>query len=602
MTTRPKVAAVIQARMRSTRLPGKVLQNVAGKPLLWHVLHRLRKSEWIGTLCVATTTDPADDPLVAYAQEQGAIVVRGPEENVLQRYALAASQLDADIIVRVTADAPLVDAGFIDYLISEMMRNEADFVVLKPGLSAIHEGADPMTRHALERLAAEAGDDPVAREHVSAYFKEHRDFVKVAEIGLPEKWRFKGARLSVDTPADVSFIETVYRRLHAQAGTATLTDLVALLNREPELLELNAHVQQKAATAASGTVMIRCDGGATIGFGHVRRCLAVARRLRDREGLGVRFAVMRDNTAADAIRAEGFPVDVAPEGLTEIDWMLDLASVHRPKAWVLDVRTSLTPHSVLRLRATDTIVVALDDGSERRLTADATFYPPVPQVFGLDWSLAEREPNVGWEWVALGQENLPPKAPNEGTPHVLVSMGGSDPLGLTLPAAKALKSMRRHIKVTVIIGPSVSADAEDAVRREVPDFTVLRNPTGLGDIMASADVALVTFGVTAFELAAIGVPAIYICLNEDHAASASAFVSAGMGVSLGLAADVRPREMSDAVSDLLEDPDLCRSMSAAGRMNLDGRGAARIATAITGLVRERADAFATTSASRTAVA
>jgi spore coat polysaccharide biosynthesis protein SpsF len=126
MTSRPKVAAVIQARMRSTRLPGKVLQNVAGKPLLWHVLHRLRKSEWIGTLCVATTTDPADDPLVAYAQSQGAMVVRGSEENVLQRYALAAQQLDADIIVRVTADAPLVDAGFVDYLISELVRNEAD--------------------------------------------------------------------------------------------------------------------------------------------------------------------------------------------------------------------------------------------------------------------------------------------------------------------------------------------------------------------------------------------------------------------------------------------------------------------------------------------
>jgi len=78
-----------------------------------------------------------------------------------------------------------------------------------------------MTRRALERLAAEAGEDPVAREHVSAYFKEHRDFVKVAEIGLPKKWRFKGARLSIDTPADVSFIETVYQR-QREAGLVVL--------------------------------------------------------------------------------------------------------------------------------------------------------------------------------------------------------------------------------------------------------------------------------------------------------------------------------------------------------------------------------------------
>jgi spore coat polysaccharide biosynthesis protein SpsF len=311
---------------------------------------------------------------------------------------------------------------------------------------------------------------------------------------------------------------------------------------------------------------------------------------------------MKDNTAMDTIRNEGFPVDVAPEGVTEIDWMLDLAGVYQPTAWLLDVRTGLTPHSVLRLRATNTLVVALDDGTARRLMADASFYPPVPQVFGLDWSLAEREPNVGWEWVALGQDNLPPRTQNAGTPHILVSMGGSDPHGLTLPAVQVLASIRRNLKVTVIIGPSVSADAEAAIRREAPVFTVVRNPENMGDIMATADVALVTFGVTAYELAAMGVPAIYICLNEDHAESASAFVRAGMGVSLGLAALLEPHDMSDSVVDLLDDPDLCRSMSAAGRMNLDGRGATRIASAMARLVQERAEALTTSTTLRVAVA
>jgi spore coat polysaccharide biosynthesis protein SpsF len=120
--------------------------------------------------------------------------------------------------------------------------------------------------------------------------------------------------------------------------------------------------------------------------------------------------------------------------------------------------------------------------------------------------------------------------------------------------------------------------------------------------MATADVALVTFGVTAFELAAIGVPSIYICLNEDHAESASAFVRAGMGVSLGLAASLEPHDMSDSVVDLLDDPDLCRSMSAAGRMNLDGRGATRIASAMARLVQERAEALTTPTTLRVAVA
>ncbi|MEQ1755733.1 MAG: NTP transferase domain-containing protein [Micropepsaceae bacterium] len=602
MKKKPVIAAVVQARMRSTRLPGKVLQPVAGKPLLWHVLHRLKKSKLINALCVATTTDPADDELAAYAISQGATVVRGPEEDVLARYALAARTLNADIIVRVTADAPLVDAAFVDYLISEMVNAKADFVVLKPGLSAIHEGADPMTRHALDKLAAEAAGDPVAREHVSAYFKSHRDFVKVAEIDLPEKWRFKGARLSIDTPADVSFIETVYQRLHAQAGTATLTDLISLLNREPELLQLNANVQQKSATAASGTVVMRCDGGAMLGFGHVRRCLGVAGKLRDREGFGVRFAMIEDQAAVDFVRAAGFAVDVMPEDCKEIDWLLQLSELHKPRAFALDIRTALTPHSVLRLRGTDTLVVAIDDGSERRLMADATFYPPVPQVFKLGWELAEREPCVGWEWVALGHDDLPSRKLNRETPHVLVSMGGADPLGLTLPAVRALKAIRDKLKATVILGPSAHTGLEAEIRKCAPEFIVLRNPNNMSELMASADIGLVTFGVTAYELGAAGVPAIYLCLNEDHVESSSAFVNSGMGVSLGAASGVDEPGISEAVQQLLEDPELCRSMSAAGKMNLDSRGAQRIASRIAQLIVERAAALEGTSASRTVAA
>lgn len=591
MTKEPKVAAIIQARMRSTRLPGKVLTPVVGQPVLWHVLHRLRKSAWIDTLCVATTTDPADDPLVAYAEAQGAIVVRGPEDNVLERYAMAAARVDADIVVRVTADAPLVDAAFVDYLISELVRTDADFVMLKPGQSAIHEGADPMTRRALDTLVAEAGDDPVAREHVSSYFKDHRDLVKVVEIDLPPKWNFRGARLSIDTPADVTFIEAVYQRLHAQAGMASLTDLIALLTREPGLLQLNAHVQQKTAAATSGTVILRCDGGQALGMGHVRRCLSVARGLRDGEGLGVRFAVAGESAAVEAIEAEGFPVDRLPEDIHEIDALLGLGAEHKPLAWVLDVRTAFSPHDVLRLRATDTLVAVIDDGSARRLMADAAFYPPVPQVFALDWSLAEAEPCVGWEWVALGHDNLPMASPSGERPHLLLSMGGADPLGLTLPAARALAALGDELRVSVLVGPSAPAGLEDEVRAVSPDFTVLRNPPDPGRLMASADMALVAFGVTASELAAIGVPAIYVCLTEDHAASASAFVNAGMGLSLGQPADMTPEAVRAAVRALVDDPELRRSMAAAGRMSLDGRGGARIAARLRQLVEERRDAF-----------
>ncbi len=573
--------------MRSTRLPGKVLKEIVGQPLLWHILHRLRKSELIQTICVATTTDTADDPIAAYGEAQGVTVVRGPEDDVLARFALASHLVDPDIIVRVNADAPLVDAEFVDYLIREMMRSSADFVMLKPGLSAIHDGADPMSRWALDKLVLMAHNDPVAREHVSAYFKLHPDFIKVAQIDLPQKWQFKGARLSIDTPADVTFIETIYERLHAQAGEATLTDLVALLNREPALLELNSHVQQKAVTAQSGTIFIRCDGGGVTGLGHVKRCLSLARRLRDAHGYGVRFAMNVDKVGTEPVIAEGFSIDLMPHGVDECDWLLELAEKHGALAAVLDIRTKLSATSVMRLRGAGAIVGVIDDATPRRLCADFAIYPPVPQVFALNWEGAESEPLVGWEWVLLGQELGFPMRSAAARPRVLISMGGTDPLGLTLPVVDALAKLPPIFSATVVLGPGAPSLLENEIGKVAPRFEIIRAPNDLPRLMAEADLGVISFGVTAYELAAMGVPALYLCLTADHALSASAFERAGMGVSLGVASEINDMIIAGAVQSLLGDGERRRAMAAAGRMNLDGRGAIRVAERIARLIEEK---------------
>src|SRR3954469_23838747 len=174
-----RVVAVIQARMGSTRLPGKVLRPVAGKPLLWHIVHRLRGCQLLEDIAVATTVNPADEAIVEWCNAEGVTVVRGPEENVLARYATAAEKLDADVIVRVSSDAPFIDAGFVDHLVAPLIEGDGDYVLLEEGASTAHEGVDPFSRRALQKRIDEAQDDPVAREHVTGYFKLHPEFVKI---------------------------------------------------------------------------------------------------------------------------------------------------------------------------------------------------------------------------------------------------------------------------------------------------------------------------------------------------------------------------------------------------------------------------------------
>jgi spore coat polysaccharide biosynthesis protein SpsF len=132
------VVAVIQARMGSSRLPGKVLKPVAGKPLLWHIIHRLRQCRTVDRIAVATSTDPRDAAIEQFCVDEGIACLRGPLHNVLERYRMAAERTGAATLLRVTGDAPLIDPGLIDYLVTGMTRACADFAQLEAGALCAH--------------------------------------------------------------------------------------------------------------------------------------------------------------------------------------------------------------------------------------------------------------------------------------------------------------------------------------------------------------------------------------------------------------------------------------------------------------------------------
>jgi spore coat polysaccharide biosynthesis protein SpsF len=569
----PRIVAVIQARMGSTRLPGKVLKPVAGKPLLWHIVHRLRKSKLIQEIAIATTVNPLDDAIAEFGAANAISVIRGPEDDVLARFARAAEVLDADVIVRVNADAPFIDAEFVDHLVAAMIEQNGDYVLLEENAETAHCGVDPFTRRALDKLMLVAHSDPVAREHVTGYFKLHPDFVPIARAKPYPKLAHPGARLTVDTPDDLAFAEAVHARLEAQAGEASLADLLLLLEREPMLRQINAHVRQKDIAPQGGLVLIRCDGGGAYGFGHVKRMIALARALRDREGLGCVFAVNGSEAALAPIKAAGFEAHLLDGPRAD----LSRIAAH-PDLLLLDCRDGPTRAEVETLNIPFKAVI--DDASERRLAADLAYYPPVPQTALLEWSGSHCTPRIGWEWALLGLTQ-PPARPRSRSPRptLLVSMGGSDPFGLTLKCAQALKRLDPVFRARFVIGPGFQ-DKSKLARAVValsPNFETVEGADGLATEFAACDAALVAFGVTAYELAAFGVPAIYLGISEDHALSASAFEAAGMGVSLGLAATAGDADIAKTVWALLNDGGRRREMRAAGLMTIDGQGAARIA-------------------------
>ena len=239
------VGAVVQARLGSTRLPGKALLDIEGTPMLARVFDRTRRARTIDRVILATTTKPQDGRLVEYARELSIGVYRGDENDVLDRYYQTAKHYQLDVVVRITSDCPLLDPGLIDQVVKPLLDVASPVEFAANTLDrTFPRGLDveAVTSAALERVwrTAEASHQ---RAHVFPYIAEHRDEFSTASItdAVDRSWM----RWTVDCNEDLMFVRKVCRSLGSQEFT--WRDVLTLLDREPELLRINEMVRQKSA-------------------------------------------------------------------------------------------------------------------------------------------------------------------------------------------------------------------------------------------------------------------------------------------------------------------------------------------------------------------
>ncbi|HEY9078886.1 cytidylyltransferase domain-containing protein [Magnetovibrio sp.] len=583
MTHNPKIAAIIQARMSSSRLPGKIMLDLAGKPVLWHVFHRLKKSTRINQIILATTTDSCDDVLVDYAHEHGVDVVRGSRDNVLSRFAEAVDLHNPDYIVRVTSDCPMLDPQVIDNLIEVLIKEQGDYSTWNPHVVTLHGGFEPFTRDLFQRIIDEGADNPVAQEHVFGYLNVNPNLGRMVGIPAPENHIFDHVRLWLDTPADLLLLRTLYARTGAAPGEIDMDDVATLLHNDPDLRALNSHVRQKQAYESSRNVIFRCDGDAAIGLGHISRMVALATQLRERYATAVHFAVMRGEQGVAMIEDARFPYQLAPSGVEEAAWLDALIRDKGAHALVLDIRTDLSGDALDLWRDSGVLCVLIDDIGPRLEHADLVFCPPTPRTLALNGRPGRPDIKAGWEWLILrdpfSHKTIPPQNPH---PHALVSCGASDPAGFTRMALQALNDVTETIDIDVVAGPLFTDRAALAqiVESHRHAVHVHDAPQDLAGLMAASDIGIVSFGVTAAEMAAMGLPAIYLCLSDDHAQSASVFEQAKLGINLGRVTPDDASRLARTCAELLNDPSRLQDMSKTSRDTVDGRGAARIAEII----------------------
>ncbi len=240
-----RVVAIVQARMGSSRLPGKVLSDVGGRPMLQRVVERLEGAQRLDAVVVATTREEADRPLVEFCYNQGWPVFAGSEHDVLDRYLQTAYRYGADVVVRVTADCPLIDPSVVDAVVDRLLGDATlDYVCNFFPERTFPRGLDveALRRSTLAQVASVA-TDPRYREHVTLYVYEHSANFQLGSVAASEN--AGGWRWTVDFPEDLEFVRSVYR--HFGTKPFTWTACLRECLRHPDWGAVNQHLQQKAA-------------------------------------------------------------------------------------------------------------------------------------------------------------------------------------------------------------------------------------------------------------------------------------------------------------------------------------------------------------------
>ncbi len=243
-----RIAAIVEARMGSTRLPGKILEKLEGKPVLQHIVERMRRSRYIDDVIVATTAKESDDIVETFCRSIGCPVYRGSEDDVLSRVLEAARTFHVDIIVEITGDSPVIDWRYADQLVALFYSGVYDYVANTALAKTfpVGMGIQVFPTKVLEKVN-QLTNSPVDHEHVSIFIYTHPDLFRLAYLPAETSMNHPELVITLDTPEDLSLIREIYRNLYPVNPDFSGQEVVDFLLKNPQLFESVSGIARKDA-------------------------------------------------------------------------------------------------------------------------------------------------------------------------------------------------------------------------------------------------------------------------------------------------------------------------------------------------------------------
>jgi len=504
-----KIIAVVGARLNSSRLPKKHFLPLAGKPLIERLWERLTKVRCISKIILATTDDDYNIPLQDWAREHGHgfLAYDGDINDLMGRVDTVVKQYDADIVLYVCGDCPLIEPATIDRMFEQILSDpKIETVALKAAEGRpknIHEGFDVYRRGFWDRMMAVA-EAPFEREHVGAVYHHLKKVTPttVAYVTEPAIYSSVEHRISVDTPSDYRFMKRLYSDWYSENTSETLVDLssvITKLHNEPALSLINKHVYQKNIFDKSIKVALITEAGPQVGLGHLMRMLVTAAALQDYLGAKVTLFI-KGQVIEDPELAL-----IPHEWLVEFDeGVLQQVAVDN-HVCVFDVKdVSLLSSPIKAMQQTKALLVGVDIAVQNASLFDVVWMP----TFYDTWSkLGLSNLHGGWDCYLLRDSANWHPHHDRAHKRILILTGGSDAggLGEKLPDM-LLKNLPDGTYIDWVQGPYAPAPLIPTVNDGC--FNVIVAPDNLPNIYAEYDAILCVYGVSFFECLRAGVPTV----------------------------------------------------------------------------------------------
>jgi UDP-2,4-diacetamido-2,4,6-trideoxy-beta-L-altropyranose hydrolase len=593
-----RTVAIIQARFGSTRLPGKVLKPLGQGIVLDHAIARCRAIPSVDAVVVATTDRAEDGATVAAAERAGAQVHRGPVDDVLARYAGAAKLAEADVVLRVTSDCPLIDPGICERLIRLRAETGVDYAANNmPRLYPHGLDCEVFTRDSLDR-AERAATAAYDREHVTPWLRRTPDVARIGLIG--PGWPAVQQRWTLDFPEDYDFLAALIPLL-PQDRIAGMDEVLGILAEHPEIVAINAHRRiggPGAKPATAPAAVFRFEAGKDIGIGHAMRSNAFA-SLLDQLGWRVFWALSAPSAAfLRESSPPGAVIDVTGGGAEEQAAAILAGSGGRCELLVVDHYGATLGLETAMARAGATVAV-FDDLIGAQSDADIILNPApdiAPDAYHAiarpetRFLLAPKNALLRAQFVAARPRVAARVAAKHGVDRVLVAFGGTDPVNGTGIALTALEGCDVS-RIDVMLG--AKAACLDAVRQQAERMggrvRLMLDVAEVAQTMAEADLVIGAPGTGTWERACLGLPSLLVGIADNQQRNAEAVAARGAALVCGFHPTDSEEELIAALRENLDrlrnDPALYRRMHEAALALSDGRGALRLAAAIVPFMR-----------------